>query len=84
MDGAAQKFGEKRKKKYMFNEVGIPIEPFNLDNDIKEGLLTREGVFTLKREKKYEEDELKDAWFDSVKDQQAKMLFQKSQNQENS
>ena len=68
----------------MFNDAGMPIEPFNLENDIKEGNLTREGVFKLNREKKYDDDDLKDAWFDSVKDSQAKMLYDKSQIQNDS
>ena len=40
---AANKFGQKRKKKHMFTEFQgevIPIEPFHIRNDIKEGLLT--------------------------------------------
>lgn len=45
------KFGEKRKKKYLFNDAGIPIEPFNLENDIKEGYLTKEGIAKLERER---------------------------------
>lgn len=55
----------------------MPIEPFNLENDIKEGLISNEGIMKLEREKKYDDDELKDAWFDSVKGQQDKMLYDK-------
>jgi hypothetical protein len=36
----------------MFNEAGVPIEPFNLEKDIKNGYLTREGVFKMEREKR--------------------------------
>ncbi len=75
------KFGQKRRKKYLFNDAGMPIEPFNLENDIKEGILTREGIFKMEREKKYEDDDLQDAWFDSIKDQQSKMMYDKSQQQ---
>ncbi len=57
LDHAAGKFGLKRKKKYLFNDGGIPIEPFNLENDIKEGYLTREGVFKMEREKRQQEKE---------------------------
>ena len=64
---AAQRFGVKRKKKHMFNDAGMAIEPFNLENDIKEGVLTREGVFKMEREKRYEEEELEDAWYESIK-----------------
>ena len=37
MEEAARKFGVKRKKKHLFNDGGMPIEPFNLENDIKAG-----------------------------------------------
>ena len=57
MNEAAEKFAVKRKKKHLFNEVGVPIEPFNLENDIKEGYLTREGVFKMEREKAKERAE---------------------------
>jgi len=50
VDQAAGKFGRKRRKKHLFNDAGVPIEPFNLENDIKEGYLTREGVFKMQRE----------------------------------
>jgi hypothetical protein len=82
---AAGKFAVKRKKKHMFNESGIPIEPFNLENDIKEGYLTREGVFKMEREKRQaESDEEQDAWYESIREQQSKMNFEKSQMQANS
>ena len=71
LDHAAGKFGMKRKKKYLFNDGGIPIEPFNLENDIKEGYLTREGVFKMEREKRQqekEEEEEQDAWYESIKE----------------
>lgn len=64
----------------MFNDAGVPIEPFNLDNDIREGYLTREGVFKMNREmqKKDDEEEEEDAWYQSIKDDQMKMLMEKS------
>ena len=31
LEDAASKFGLKRKKKYMFTDTGIPIEPFNIN-----------------------------------------------------
>jgi len=43
MENAADRFGYKRKKKHMFTEQGVPIEPFNLKDDIKSGLLSKEG-----------------------------------------
>jgi len=77
---AAGKFAVKRKKKHLFNDAGIPIEPFNIANDIREGTLTREGVFKMEREKrdKGEEESEEDAWYESIKDEQAKMLMKKS------
>ena len=56
---AAQKFREKRKKKHLFNDAGVPIEPFGLNEELKEGLISNEGAVILAREKKYEEDDLK-------------------------
>jgi hypothetical protein len=82
---AAGKFGEKRRKKHLFNDAGIPIEPFNLQNDMKEGFLTREGVFKMLRELAKEIDEEEpDAWLESIKDEQNKMLYEKSQRQADS
>ena len=54
------------------------MEPFNLENDIKEGMLTKEGIYKMDKEKNYEEDELKDPWYDSVRDEQNKMIYEKS------
>ena len=36
---AANKHGYKRKKKHMFTDDGVEIEPFHLRNDIRDGLL---------------------------------------------
>ncbi len=61
------------------------MEPFNLENDIKEGFLTREGIYKMEREKRQaESDEEEDAWFESIKDQQTKMQFEKSMKQQDS
>lgn len=71
VDQAAGKFGLKRKKKHLFNDAGIPMEPFNLENDIKEGYLTREGAFKMERERvqqEREDQEERDEWFESVKE----------------
>ena len=40
---ASLKFGYKRKKKHQFNEKGVPIEPFNINDEVKSGLLSKEG-----------------------------------------
>lgn len=61
---AANRFGYKRKKKHMFNEEGIPIEPFNIRDDIKSGLLTEDGF--LKRSLK--EDKEKDPWLETIQE----------------
>jgi hypothetical protein len=75
---AAGRFAVKRRKKHTYNEDGVEIEPFNLERDIKDGFLTNEGVFKLNREKREEEEEEFDAWFESVKDDQAKMRKEKA------
>ena len=87
VDQAAGKFGRKRRKKHLFNDAGVPIEPFNLENDIKEGYLTREGVFKMQREMqkaKEEEEEERDEWYESIRGEQAQMLFDKSRQQQDS
>ena len=66
---AADKFAVKRKKKHLFNEAGIAIEPFNSQNDILEGKLTSEGVFKMNREKdRGGEVSEEDAWYESIKE----------------
>jgi len=67
LEDAAEKFGVKRRKKYMFTETGLPIEPFSLDNDIKEGYLTRDGVFRMERERQDPDEEGEDAWYESIR-----------------
>ncbi len=58
---AAHKFGVKRRRKYLFNEEGIPIEPFNMAKD-------ENGNMLLDREKNYEDEE--DPWLLSIKQEQ--------------
>lgn len=90
LDQAAGKFGVKRRKKHLFNEAGVPIEPFGIENDIREGALTREGVFKMGRERQggaaagESEEEEKDEWLESIREEQAKMLYQKSLRQQDS
>ena len=65
---AANKHGYKRKKKHMFTDDGVEIEPFHLRNDIKEGLLTADGfIKTSLRDfdRKKELEAVGDAWLDS-------------------
>jgi hypothetical protein len=47
----------------MFNDAGIPIEPFNIRDDVKSGLLTEDGF--LKRSLQDKAGE-RDAWLDSI------------------
>ena len=62
---AANRFGYKRKKKHMFNEAGVPIEPFNIRDDVKSGLLTEDGF--LKRSLQDDRNRGdRDAWLDSI------------------
>ena len=42
-NAAALKFGYKRKKKHQFNEDGVPMEPFNINSEVRSGLLSKEG-----------------------------------------
>jgi hypothetical protein len=49
----------------LFNEVGIPIEPFSLDNDIKTGVMNEHGILKRRTEDEEEGDE-KDAWLESI------------------
>lgn len=63
---AANRFGYKRKKKHMFNDAGVPIEPFNIKDDIKSGLLTEDGF--LKRSLQERGGGDRDAWLESIED----------------
>ena len=67
MEDADEKFGYKRKKKHLFNEEGLPIEPFNIRDDVANGIITQEGA--LKRQKRDD-----DPWLASIQEQQLKML----------
>lgn len=60
---AANRFGQKRKKKHMFNEAGIPIEPFNIRDDVKSGLLTEDGFLKRSLQEKGGD---RDAWLESI------------------
>ena len=66
---ASTKYGMKRKKKYLYNEAGVPFEPFNLENDIKDGIISNEGMMKISRENKEKEsDESEDAWYETIKE----------------
>lgn len=58
------------------HENGIKIEPFNIRNEVRAGIITKDGAYRLKRERdetfdmaqddeQYEEDD--DPWYKSVK-----------------
>ena len=65
----------------MFTDTGMPIEPFNIHTDIKEGLVNRDGTVKtdIGKEKRKrrgdglgdseDEGDSEDAWYDSVKEQ---------------
>ena len=65
---AANKHGYKRKKKHMFTDDGVEIEPFHIRNDIRDGLLTSDGfIRTSLRDfdRKQQNEEFNDAWLES-------------------
>lgn len=77
MEDADEKFGQKRKRKHMFNEEGVPIEPFNIRDDVAQGIITQEGA--LKRQRREE-----DPWLQSIQDQQEQMLRKDQEKQQDS
>ena len=67
----------------MFTEDGIEIEPFHLRNDIRDGLVTADGLVKqslpdFERKMNREAAGATDAWLDSeaVRDDQARRLKQ--------
>lgn len=67
-------FGQKRM--CTFNETGDRFEPFSMKQEMRHGILTKDGVYKLKRERdedcdlgqddeQYVDDE--DAWLKSIK-----------------
>ncbi len=67
---AANKHGYKRKKKHMFTDDGVEIEPFHLRNDIRDGLLTSDGFVKTSlrdfdRKQEMQSMGASDAWLDS-------------------
>ena len=45
------------------------FEPFNLENDIKDGIISNEGMMKISRENKEKEsDESEDAWYETIKE----------------
>ncbi|CAI2373788.1 unnamed protein product [Moneuplotes crassus] len=69
LDKADQKFRVKRKKKYLYTEDGIKIEPFKMDSS----MVQNNGGIILMREEKKDSDE-DDPWLESIKEQQEEML----------
>ena len=63
---AASKFGYKRKKKHTYTEEGIPIEPFNIREDVASGLLSKEGY--LQNSLRDHENKDRDAWLDTIQE----------------
>jgi hypothetical protein len=79
---AANRFGYKRKKKHMFNEAGVPIEPFNIRDDVQSGLMTEDGF--LKRSLQQEGVEERDPWLDTIREDQEKRLREEQQKAQDS
>lgn len=70
LDKADEKYRVKRKKKYLFNDAGIKIEPFKMDSSVVEN----HGGVTLMHEGRKDSDEEDDPWYESIKQQQEEML----------
>lgn len=68
VEDAFDKYGQKRKKKHMYNEEGVKFEPFNIRQDVEDGLITQDGV--VKKLQMQEED----PWLQSINAQQEQML----------
>ena len=77
LDIADEKFRVKRKKKHIFNDAGIQIEPFKMD----ERTVERQGEMLLLNEGRKDSDEENDPWFESIRTQQEQMLKEKARKQ---
>lgn len=78
LDKADKKFRVKRKKKHLFNDAGIKIEPFSMYKDADGNKILEEDGTVLARKNDDEED---DPWYESVREQQEKMLKQQAKDQ---
>lgn len=88
---AAGKYAQKRKKKHLFNESGVAFEPFSLRNDIRDGLVTEDGLVKTSlqefdRKQRREAYEASDAWLESeqVKTDQERRLKEMQSRQQDS
>ena len=64
---AVSKHGYKRRKKYTHDEKGIPIEPFNIRDEIRSGMLTQQGYVKNNIVRDANEDEVNDPWLETIK-----------------
>lgn len=58
MDNAA---GEERGPPESYNEVGTPMEPFNLDQEREDGFFTKDGGYVERNQA-----DSRDAWIESL------------------
>jgi hypothetical protein len=77
LEVADKKFRVKRKKKYMFNDAGIKIEPFKMDDEMVE----RHGEMIIMKERAVDSDNESDPWLESIKEQQDQLLREKAKKQ---
>ena len=74
---ADKKFRVKRKKKHLFNDAGIKIEPFRMSDRAVE----KHGDMLILNENVRDSDEEDDPWYESIRQQQEDMLKQKAREQ---
>lgn len=77
LDKADKKFKVRRKKKHLFNDAGIKIEPFSMGNDLVE----KHGNILLMNENNKDSDEEDDPWYASIRQQQEELLKEKAREQ---
>ena len=59
----------------------VPIEPFNIKSDIREGLLTEEGYLKKSLQRHDNQEQVRDPWLDSIREDQDNMLKKEQQKQ---
>ena len=69
-----EKHGKKRKKKHLFNEDGVRIEAFNMQDDIRNRVINDAGAYNENWEKQQE----KDPWLESIKEHERELEKKKA------
>jgi len=80
LDKVNKKFRVKRKKKYLFNEEGVKIEPFKMDSSTVEN----HGGVLLMHEARRGSDDEDDPWYESIRTQQEELLKEEAKKQKDS